>query len=375
MSNGSDLNQLPADDEVEISVFGPGYGECIVAHLGQGDWIVVDSCKQAETRRPEALHYLEKLGLDPQVALKRIIATHWHDDHIGGMGELFESAKNAEFWCSMALSSLEWITLVELQRSAIPKWGSGVTEMRRVMDEIRKRTAKDGVGTPKFAMSGRPILTRAEGVAASVQTFAPSDAAVLSMHAEFQLLRNQVASRVSAVPSLKANDGSVVISLRVGDIAVLLGADLEERGLEGLGWRQVLADCETHFEQHHGFKIPHHGSQNGHHPEVWPRLMTKGAWSVLTPWTRGNGLPGKDEAERIMAESGGNAYITAPPRRTKYKHPDAAVQRTLREMGTTLYKDIGKQGHVRFRRSAMGSGPWCVELFGSATRLDSLEWA
>src|SRR6516164_161156 len=32
----------PRPDQVEISVFGPSYGECIVAHLGHGNWIVVD---------------------------------------------------------------------------------------------------------------------------------------------------------------------------------------------------------------------------------------------------------------------------------------------------------------------------------------------
>ncbi|PXF57856.1 MAG: hypothetical protein C4B58_08625 [Deltaproteobacteria bacterium] len=35
---------LPSPDELEISLFGPGRGECVVAHLGNNDWLVVDSC-------------------------------------------------------------------------------------------------------------------------------------------------------------------------------------------------------------------------------------------------------------------------------------------------------------------------------------------
>src|SRR5438067_455186 len=34
----------PDSSELELSVFGPGRGECLVVHLGAGEWMVVDSC-------------------------------------------------------------------------------------------------------------------------------------------------------------------------------------------------------------------------------------------------------------------------------------------------------------------------------------------
>ena len=43
-------SQRPATNEVEISLFGPGYGECIVIHVGENEWVIVDSCIDAETR-------------------------------------------------------------------------------------------------------------------------------------------------------------------------------------------------------------------------------------------------------------------------------------------------------------------------------------
>lgn len=375
MSNGSNWEQPPAPDELEISVFGPGYGECIVAHLGLGDWIVVDSCLDGETRRAQALSYLEGLRLDPESAIKSVIATHWHDDHIGGIGELFQTAKSADFWCSMALNSHEWLTLVELQNHALLKCGSGVREMRCIMDELRKRKGENGIAAPRFAIEGRPIFSRSTGVTASVEAFAPSDAAVQTMHAEFVRLRSEAARRIGRVPSLGPNDGSVVLSLRVGDLAVLLGADLEERGVNGLGWTAVLSHVENSCVRHEGFKVPHHGSPTAHHPAVWPNMMTDTAWAVVTPWRRGSGLPTESDSQRVLRESRGNAYVTAHPRRTKYKHPDSAVNRTLREMGATLYRDIGKQGHVRFRRRAVTPDSWRTELFGSASRLADVQWA
>jgi len=37
-------------DELEVSVFGPGYGESLAIHLGLGSWIIIDSCRHNQTR-------------------------------------------------------------------------------------------------------------------------------------------------------------------------------------------------------------------------------------------------------------------------------------------------------------------------------------
>ena len=33
----------PRPDELEVSLFGAGNGECVVAHCGNDDWVIVDS--------------------------------------------------------------------------------------------------------------------------------------------------------------------------------------------------------------------------------------------------------------------------------------------------------------------------------------------
>ena len=67
----------PEENEIEISLFGPGYGECVVVHLGSDHWVVVDSCIDVESRRPVAVEYLEILGRDPAGAVKCVVASHW----------------------------------------------------------------------------------------------------------------------------------------------------------------------------------------------------------------------------------------------------------------------------------------------------------
>lgn len=93
---------LPAHDELEVSLFGPGVGECVVIHIGHGSWIIIDSCVD-ENSIPIALSYLEKIGVNPERAVKFIVISHWHDDHIQGLSEVVRRCMNAKIIYSAAL--------------------------------------------------------------------------------------------------------------------------------------------------------------------------------------------------------------------------------------------------------------------------------
>src|SRR6266545_2127970 len=94
----------PAADEFEVSVLGPGYGECIVVHLGHGEWLINDSCVD-RNRRAAGLSYLDTLGVDVTQAVKVVVASHWDDDHVRGLGEVVDKCSQALFVCSNALGS------------------------------------------------------------------------------------------------------------------------------------------------------------------------------------------------------------------------------------------------------------------------------
>ena len=81
-------------------------------------------------------------------------------------------------------------------------------------------------------------------------------------------------SPVRNLPQLKNNHTSIVLWVKVGDIHVLLGADLEEQGAPDDGWQRVVNSGK--FPIGHKckiFKIPHHGSKNGHHQGTWENLV------------------------------------------------------------------------------------------------------
>jgi hypothetical protein len=108
------LLQNPDKDEIDVVVVGPGFGESILVHIGDGDWIIVDSCLDSSSDRPAALVFFEYIGVDPTTAVKLICASHWHDDHVGGIADLVQVCTGAEFACSAALNRGEFVELASI---------------------------------------------------------------------------------------------------------------------------------------------------------------------------------------------------------------------------------------------------------------------
>jgi glyoxylase-like metal-dependent hydrolase (beta-lactamase superfamily II) len=90
-----------------VLLFGPGYGECILVHLGGGNWLLVDSCIDQRSGEQPALEYLGRIGMDPAACVRLIVATHWHDDHVRGLARVVARCREARFACSAALRARE----------------------------------------------------------------------------------------------------------------------------------------------------------------------------------------------------------------------------------------------------------------------------
>jgi glyoxylase-like metal-dependent hydrolase (beta-lactamase superfamily II) len=110
--DGMTRTTAPNADEVALSVIGPGYGEALAVHLGNGSWMLVDSCIAEGEALPPSLTYLDDLGVDPS-AVALVVATHWHDDHIRGLSTLVDECKRARFYCSAAFRNRALLTLVK----------------------------------------------------------------------------------------------------------------------------------------------------------------------------------------------------------------------------------------------------------------------
>ena len=367
---------LPGSDELEVSVFGPGVGECVVIHLGSGDWMVVDSCNRQHDRKPAALEYLRELGVDLALQVRLVLVTHWHDDHTRGVGELFRWCSSAELACSAALRSNELLTL-HLGTS----YDSGVAEFGELLKELEARRAqgmrREACG-PKWAIADRPLLDRPASASCpgyEVWALSPSDASVSLAMQEIAacLPPASVATRGPGPPKRRAvarrpNHAAVVLRVRVGQVEVLLGSDLEVTPDPSTGWNAVLT-CRQATGRAAVLKVAHHGSENGHEPRVWANLLLEPVHAVLTPFLAGKKpLPSQADVARLRAQTS-NLYITSSARWVKPPKRDAAVERTLVGIGSNRRALREEFGQVRLRASASDAASMRVDLFGTAHQI------
>lgn len=357
----------PANHEVEVSVFGPGFGECSVIHVGDGHWIIVDSCLNKASKRPAALEYLESIGADLAL-VKLIVATHWHDDHVRGLAALVEACPHADVCISAFLTNEEFLTTVfahdERPLTAVT---SGVREMRRVLDLRRGRRVIRAVADRRILQ----IPELSHGKECEVWALSPCDGAHERFLQSLSKLVPGAGSQKRRVAAIAPNSCSVVVLLTVGSLAILLGADLEEEGVVK-GWSAILSSAGRPNRKAAFFKVPHHGSSNAHHPDVWRHMLVEDPVYAVAPYDRGHKLPTNEDLARLL-KGGAQGYLTAPLKKSNVKRT-GTVGRVLSDMGINVYPICASTGQVRARSNDVSDGSFgAVDLFNGALSIDSIE--
>lgn len=366
----------PSPDELELSLFGPGYGEALLVHLGAGKWILVDSCLHCDSSQPAALAYLHELGVDIAQAVELIVATHWHDDHIRGISAALRECTGADLAVSGAINHEEFFTLVSSYLVPSIMESTGVDELRQVLKTLQARKSRgDRYNPPRYAVADKilyhdSVKLGTSDVTATVSALSPSDASLLQAQLSFaRILASQQQARTRVAPP-SPNSASVVLWIEVGSHRLLLGSDLEVTHQPNTGWSAILDDALLVTERAGIFKIPHHGSKNAHHPRVWSELLLDDPLALLTPFRRGRtSLPSPEDSARICALTP-NAYMTSPVRHQPYKFRNKTVRKTLRSVGCEIRRAHSGWGQIRVRQSIDQADPPCIELFGDACPLD-----
>ncbi|MBI2749735.1 MAG: MBL fold metallo-hydrolase [Burkholderiales bacterium] len=373
MSDNSALNDPPDHSEIELSLFGPGFGESVVIHVGGGHWIIVDSCVDRVSRQPASLQYLRAIGVSPERAVKLIVASHWHDDHIRGIAATLRDCPKSEFVFSAALNSEEFSTLTDLYATAPIPFPSGVTEFAEVLKILEARK-KGEDRTPIPAMADRPLHRGeyAESVTGVKHQYlltalSPTSAAIIRGYRDIRALFTRFQKGpLTAIRPFSPNHLAVALWLSVGDFNFLLGSDLEESS-SGLGWSAIVSSSTRPSGRAHVFKIPHHGSVTAHSHDVWTKMVTgSNPVAVLTPFN--NILPKSSDKTRILGYSQ-SAFISSlgKPGRTSRRPPK--VQRLIASTIKSIWKHGGPIGHVRYRLPSSGRAKESIALFSGAMRL------
>ena len=226
----------PASDEFEISLFGPGYGECLALHLGDGVWMVVDSCVDPRTKQAAALQYLNDIGVNASEAIKLLVLTHWHNDHIRGAAATFRAATSAEVFCSAALDKSEFFELVSASRRE-ERIADHIPEFATIFDILLERNPGARAGTigPEYVKAGERIYSaNPSGHNCSVWVLSPSSATMNVAHLELARLLPKLKLPQPREVGVTPNRLAVALWVEFGNISVLLGSDL--RRAEILRW-------------------------------------------------------------------------------------------------------------------------------------------
>lgn len=360
----------PNEDEFELSLFGRGRGECVVVHLGAGDWIVVDSCLNPNSQVPVALDYLDVIGVNVETSVCVVLASHFDTDHVAGISAVFDRSKSARVCISAAERCLPLFQMMEsAKRSRVRTSESGFKEYSALFDLAKMRIEE----SPTWVNAGQTLFKRPAGSlpGASICALSPSpQTQTLEAH-ELEYLLPVPGGQQKRPIRHTPNARSIVLWVEVGDVRVLLSGDLEATSSDSTGWKAVV---RTHADLALGGtasinKVAHHGSKNAHSQEAWDEIIDSDCYAAIAPFA--GQLPTQSDLDRVCRLTS-HVYLASSENAARSIRREPAVEKTIREVtGKRISKVRGELGQIRIRQSIAVSAAVDVSLWGSAKRIST----
>lgn len=357
---------------LKVIVFGRGYGESILIELENNEWMIVDCFNHPQTKEPVALSYLINIGLEPKKVLKKIVLTHFHQDHISGMATLIKAAADdATVFMPLALSSKE-ATKYYAELDVLHGYDhiSGIKELADILDYMTKanRTIKklkvdtnlhNGEDYQVFALSPSDY-----DCAQSQEIFISE---ITSVDA------NKKGDKLLPLSASKNSHNHYCVVLNIfskkNKTSVLLGSDLEVGNSEQEGWTAaMIANMAPEKGSIEMVKVPHHGSENGYHKLTWDEYVIDDAVAVITEFTK-SGLP-REEYIKVYKEHTSNLFATTQSKNkiANTLSPSALkILKSKNQLGTiTNVIQPNSFGYVEVIHSEQSPS---IELFHDAYRM------
>lgn len=349
-------NEKPAKDISEVSLFGPGIGECIVIHLGYDEWFVIDSCRCPSTKKPVAIKYLEELGVEVSTQVQGILITHWHKDHIDGAFDLVNECDSAQIYFSAALLKEEAIQLSKLyKKDPFASTDREIREFGQIIEYLRSR---EEYSRANPVQASHTICQKATPLKIRLLALSPSSQAVTQSTANLSELIPSVGdSRNRHVIGQSQNLNAVAMYFEFGSFNAIFGSDLEETGNPNTGWSAIInsgMQDTLSLEPAELFKVPHHGSANGHNDCVWNLLLDDKPLAITTPYYGGRGLPTEQDIERILGLTS-EFWVSRKSRTPKSPKRERMVEREMDSVARSRSAIKDKIGHIQVRADIGGS--------------------
>ena len=356
----------PNPNEIDITVFGPGYGECIVIHVGSGKWAIVDSCLD-DVLEPASLTYLAKLGVLAEKDVISVSASHWHDDHVRGLAKTVETCCSARLSLGAALQSTEFVAFLQAHEDQpVQTLDRGGTELLKCLRLVVERARAIKPLHEDTIIFDFDMHQLAHNLPVELRALSPSGIQFTDFLRRIRHFPSTHGGQPKGrIVEPSRNDLSVAMLLTIGDQSVLLGGDLEQLNDPQQGWKAVVEARRGRRPLAQFFKVPHHGSYNAHNDDVWTEMLAKKVFSIVTPWNRGgHRLPRDSDLVRLRNLSE-TCYLTSTKLVSPKRRYSAEVMKLIKTADVKFSTAIYSGGQVTIRWVPNGGLPK-VQLLNGA---------
>lgn len=409
----------PAPDEIEVTLIGgtAGYGECILIHIGNGDWVIIDSCVNAKTGDCAPISYLNDLSVDISRHVLYVLCTHWHDDHIKGLSSILEQctsktvftlscSDDREKWVYEMLNNLNYhgnstvlneltrtismanekgIKILPVKQDSLVFNINGVTAYAlSPSDEVVKKFEEEVASAQvKYHKALNQVIKLKTINAQSIQDATVLEEETINSFAnliEERIDEKKVIQEATNLLTYKdakrveQNDRCVALLVSFNNHHIVLGADLENETLDyGLsGWMSVAKCSSMNGIASSLFKIPHHGSETGYCDFFLKSFVKNDATMKLTAWAKGDKLIPKTEMLGKYYAHSQKMYITTTTLlKRENREEDKSIKKEMERTTEAIYELRPQLGIIRSRMKFNSpSDSWQTDYFGSAEKIN-----
>ncbi len=352
---------------VKVVVLGRGTGESILVEYEENSWLVIDSFRHPKSNAPIAAWYLQSIGLKPYEVVKKIIITHFHQDHISGMKDLIERCDpTTPVYISQALTADEaikyYITLDEAQSGDKV---SGVSEITKILTYLHTNSRR-----PHPLKQDETIFRNSD---IDLIALSPSNYDIQEANLKFaKLLHETDKDAAPMAPRENPNNYCVVINLDLKNVgkSAIFGADLETNTHPESGWNSVSTSVLSPTNGTvNFFKISHHGSITGYHQNFWSSKVELDALSVITTFEKSKSPLPTRACVQMYKQHTNKLFCTTEPKYLKADKvlPTKAAKIAQKKSPNVVVKPLDLNlGYVLAEQT---SSSFEHVLYGSATQL------
>jgi hypothetical protein len=201
-----------------------------------------------------------------------------------------------------------------------------------------------------------------------VHALSPSAQTVTDAMVSFARTLPSIGKGIQPFPCVTPNDQSVVLLVETQGVHLLLGGDLERGSNPQRGWQAVVNSTVRPKLLSSGYKVAHHGADNGDLEEIWTHLNDKEPKALLTPYAGGKKpRPSDDDVTRIKGKTS-HIYCTVWP--PKQAPAGRVVDRTMNDVARNRRMIPKRPGHIRLRVPLTGkANQIVVDLFNNAKKI------